>query len=99
MVLSIKQEKLSVAELKSHFELSKDDFAPRSPQYISDYIEKLASNASFITIRDVNGLLYGLTAFYANNLPNAFISRVWLSNCLRGGGIAVKCYNMQRRVA
>lgn len=84
MSLSIKQESLSATELRSHFELSKDDFVPRNSQFISDYIEKLVANARFITLRD-DGLLCGMTAFYANNLPNAYISRVWLLKCYRGG--------------
>lgn len=87
---NIQLEKLSIDEVYNHLFESADDFASQSQQAMEEYAEKLANHASFVTMRDFQGILTGIIAFYANNSKFAFISHVWIAEYCRGGGYCGK---------
>lgn len=84
---NIKIEPVSEEELQEHLERSKTDFNARTKDFIAEYARKLSEFAYFATAREYNGRICGLIGFYANTLPEAYISHVWVSSEMRGNGI------------
>ncbi len=92
--ITVNTENLTSEEVRLHLESTKEDFAPRDEQFISEYSKKLARNAEFTIARDSDGEMCGLVAYYANHKPDAYITHVWVSNSYRGGIFVAKCYNI-----
>lgn len=87
---SIQMESLSECDVSKHLESTKDDFCSRSMVFIQSYSKKLSHYAFFVTTRTDDNRIVGVIAFYANTLPEAFISHVWVSPEERGMGICGK---------
>lgn len=85
--LTFSTYKLSYREILLHFEETKNDFAPQTKEFLLQYATKLSSFANFVTIRSTkDNKIYGLIAYYANSIPNIFLTRVWVSKSIRGLG-------------
>lgn len=78
--------KMGCNEIYSHLSSQTCDF-PYSPVFAEQYAKKLSENAEFLTACSDDATLCGLIAYYANRIPTAYISHLWVDANFRRRGL------------
>ena len=81
---------MSYDDVYNHLVTQSSDF-PYSKEFVELYANKLSKYAEFLTVHDENKTLCGLVVYYANRVPNAYITHLWVNQSYRKKGI---CNNM-----
>lgn len=87
-------QKIDYKQLLSIMREAIDSFPKlKDEQLLTDFSERLYNNAEFcITI--IDNRIVGIIAFYANRLPVAYITHIYVSSQYRKQGICGKMLNM-----
>lgn len=85
--IEISQEILTHPQIQNHLYLTAKDFAPFTKDFMQEYAVKLTKYANIIVLRE-NSEIKGFIFYYANIIPVAYITRVWVSDDLRGRGFS-----------
>lgn len=84
--MNLSMTKMGYEEVYSLLLSQSEDF-PYPIEFVVQYAKKLSDNAEFMTAYNDKNLLCGIIAYYANRLPMAYISHLWVNAASRGKGI------------